>query len=99
MCGNRHIVRVCCRTAFDIEDRIISNFTLERNVCRRASYQYPRQLLNVLEHAIDKRDPLSVLWILRSRQHHFHGEEIVRIESETDVLQSLETLHHQATAN
>ena len=54
---------------------------------------------DLLEHLISKRDPLAILRILRSRQHHFHGQEIVGTEAESYVLQSLETLHHQATTN
>ena len=40
------------------------------------------QIPNAFKHFIGKCDTLAIFRIFRNWQHHFHGEEIVGIESE-----------------
>ena len=99
MRSDRNVVRVCRRTTLDLENGVVSNFALQRNVRRRSSRHHARQSADSFEHFVGKRDALAILRIFRIWQHHFHGEEIVRTETQIEMLQPLEALHHQSTAN
>src|SRR5262245_5562701 len=94
-----HIVWVGLRPPFDLEHCVVRRFAFERNVCRQSRRYDAGYIPSPFKHFISKCCAAAIFRIFRNRQHHFHGEEIVGIESERNVLQSLKALHHQASAN
>ena len=92
MRGNRHVTRIKRRPSFNIEDRIVSNLSFERNIRRCAGRQDARQIFDAIKDLIGKGNPLPVLRVFGLRQDHLHRQQMVWLEAQIDVLKTIEGL-------